>query len=339
MHFSLFYNFDILPDKSVPEMYREVETQVQLADGLNFDAIWLAEHHFEIYGRMPDPLLYLGRISALTTRIHLGTAVIEAPYYNPLRLAEDASLLDLLSGGRLRLGIGSGAAHKPKEFAHFGVPIEQKSARMLEVVEILRQAFEYGRINFVGDYYHYKDVEIQPRPIQKARQLLWLAASSSTPETAGKIGCQILIPRAGPETRHQQLITRYQKALGGKPGVAAILRFIYVAESVSKAQAQTRRTIMRYAKHDCNIDWDGRTDTPEYIDLLQRLNACIGTPDQVITYLQELQQKIPFEEIMCQTYAAGMQHKDSLRSIQLLGREVLPRLQTHLNVDKQISVD
>lgn len=328
MRFSLFYNFDLLPDKLVPEMYREVEAQALAADALGFDAIWLAEHHFELYGRLPDPLLYLARLSGITRRIGLGTAIVEAPHYNPLRLAEDAALLDVLSGGRVRLGVGSGAANKPAEFARFGIPMQEKSARTLEITEILRQAFENGRVNFVGKYYQYEDIEIQPRPVQNARQLLWLAAGSGTPDVAGEFGYHLLIPRVGSVSRHQQLIARYREALDRRPGFVSVLRFVYVAETEQDAYEQTRQTITRYARYDCGIDWDGRTDTQEYIDLVQRLNAVIGTPDQVIAQLQTWQQETPFEEIMCQLYAAGMRHEDSLRSLHLLGREVMPRLQS-----------
>jgi alkanesulfonate monooxygenase SsuD/methylene tetrahydromethanopterin reductase-like flavin-dependent oxidoreductase (luciferase family) len=328
MRFSLFYNFDLLPGKSVPEMYQEVEVQALAADALGFDAIWLAEHHFDVYGRMPDPLLYLARISGITKRIGLGTAIIEAPHYHPLRLAEDASLLDVLSGGRVRLGVGSGAANKPAEFAHFGIPIAEKSTRTLEVVEILRQAFDTGRVDFAGNYYQFNGVECHPRPPQNARQLLWLAAGNGTPEVAGQIGCQLLIPRVGPRSRHQEIIRRYRDALGGKSGFVSALRFVYVAETEQEAKEQTRRTITRYAKYDCGVEWDGRTDTQEYVDLVQRLNAVIGTPDQIINQLRQWQQETYFEEIMCQVYAAGMRHEDSLRSITLLGQEVLPRLQS-----------
>jgi alkanesulfonate monooxygenase SsuD/methylene tetrahydromethanopterin reductase-like flavin-dependent oxidoreductase (luciferase family) len=308
-------------------MYREVEAQAQAADALGFDAIWLAEHHFELYGRMPDPLLFLSLISGITQHIGLGTAIVEAPHYNPLRLAEDAALLDVLSNGRVRLGVGSGGANKPAEFERFGIPMTQKSARTLEITEILRQAFADGRVDFDGQYYHYKDVEISPRPVQSVEQLLWLAAGTGTPEVAGKFGFRLLIPRVGPANRHQQNIQRYREALAGKPGFVSVLRFVYVAQTEQEAQAQTQHTITRYAKYDCGLDWDGRTDTQEYADLLQRLNAVIGTPDQVIAQLQVWQQETPFEEIMCQAYAAGMQHEDSLRSIRLLGSEVVPRLQ------------
>lgn len=324
MRFSLFYNFDLLPDTSIPQMYHEVEVQALAADALHFDAIWLAEHHFDLYGRMPAPLLYLARLSGITKHIGLGTAIVEAPHYHPLRLAEDAALLDVLSGGRLRLGIGSGGSNKPVEFARFGIPMEQKSARTLEIVEILRQAFDEGRINFSGRYYQYADIEIQPRPMQKARQLLWLAAGTATPEVAGRAGYPLLIPRVGPAARHWDMMARYRKMLEERDGFVSVLRFVHVAGTQREAQEHTRRTIARYASYDCGISWDGRTDTQEYADLMQRLHAIIGTPDQVIAQLQAWQQEAYFEEIMCQIYAAGMRHEDSLCSIQLLGREVLP---------------
>lgn len=334
MRFSLFYNFDILPGKAIPELYREIEVQVLVADQLGFDAIWFAEHHFELYGRMPAPLLYLSRLSALTQRIRLGTAVVEAPYYHPLRLAEDVALLDVLSQGRVCLGVGSGSAKKALEFNRFAVPVAEKSARTLEIIEILQQAFATGLVDFSGTYYQYEQTEINPRPLQSAQQLIWLAASKTTPEIAGKAGYGLLIPRIGPVERHNSLIARYRKAQASSGsnaenrGQIAQLRFVYVAETEREAREQTRITFARYAKYDCGVDWDGRIDSAEYTALSRRLNAVIGTPEQVIEQLLAWQQESGFDEIMCQLYAAGMQHEDSLRSLQLLGREVLPRLQS-----------
>ncbi|WP_338250529.1 LLM class flavin-dependent oxidoreductase [Dictyobacter halimunensis] len=162
--------------------------------------------------------------------------------------------------------------------------------------------------------------------MQPAQQIIWLAAGNSTPEVAGRYGYGLLIPRVGPATRHQEMITRYREALEGKPGLVSLLRFVYVAESEQEAREQTRETVARYARHDCRIDWDGRTDNKEYFELIHRLNAVIGTPDQIVEQLTAWQQEYGFEEIMCQLYAAGMQHEDSLRSLELLGHEVLPRL-------------
>jgi alkanesulfonate monooxygenase SsuD/methylene tetrahydromethanopterin reductase-like flavin-dependent oxidoreductase (luciferase family) len=328
MRFALFYNFDIVDGKPVPELYEEIEAQALLADQLGFDAIYLAEHHFEIYGRMPAPLIFLARLSALTTRLGLGTAVVEAPYYHPLRLAEDAALVDLLSSGRLRLGVGSGARNKPAEFARFGIPIDEKHTRTLEIVEILRQAFDNGAIDFQGRYYHYDRIEINPRPIQSADRLLWLAAGDSTVDLAGAHGYRLQIPRVGLAERHIQLAHRYRAALGSRPGFITQLRFVYVAETEREAKEQTRATFARYARYDCSVEWDGNTESAEYGDLARRMNMAIGTPDQVSERLLAWQAESGFDEIMCQVYAAGMRHADALRSIGLLGRVVLPRLQS-----------
>ena len=331
MRFSLFYNFDVTPEKDVAELYRDVEEQAIVADRLGFDAIWLAEHHFTVYGRLPSPVQFLTWIAARTQQIDLGTAVIEAPYYHPLRLAEDAALLDVLSGGRVRLGVGSGARMKPEEFVKFGLPIEEKSARTLEIVEILQQGLAQPSVQFDGEYYRYQDVDINPKPVQAARDLIWVAASQSTVELAGERGYGLLIPRVGNGGTHRDLIRRYRDAANGRPSFVSQLRFVYVAESEREAQEQTRLTFTRYAKYDCGVDWDGRTDTHEYVDLSQRMHFVIGTPDRVAEQLVAWQDEYGFDEIMCQLYAAGMRHEDSLRSLELLGQEVMPRLLTGEN--------
>ena len=106
LKFSHFFNFDALPELSTEELLDDVTYLAGVLDRLGFDALYVAEHHFTEYGRMPAPLAYLAYLASRTQRIDLGSAVIEAPYYHPLKLAEEAALLDRLSGGRLRLGIG-----------------------------------------------------------------------------------------------------------------------------------------------------------------------------------------------------------------------------------------
>lgn len=328
MRFSLFYNFDIVPGKDIPELYREIETQAVAADRLGFDAIYLAEHHFEVYGRLPAPLVFLSRLSGLTRHLGLGTAIAQAPYYHPLRLAEDTALLDVLSGGRVRLGVGSGARNKTAEFAKFGLPLDEKTDRTREILDILGQALGAGVVSFDGAYYQFDGVEINPRPVQPVEHLIWVAASRSTPVYAATHGYGFQIPRVGPGAVHKDLIAQYRAALGDKPGFVTQLRFVYVAETEREAHAQTWQTFARYAKYDCGVDWDGRTDSAEYADLSERMHVVIGTPDTVSAQLRAWQEEYGFDEIMCQLYAAGMRHEDSLRSLELLGQEVKPRLQS-----------
>ena len=327
MRVSLFYNGDVLPGTPGPALYQEIEAQAIVADRVGLAGIWLAEHHFALYGRLPAPLLLLARLSAVTHQLALGTAVVEAPYYHPLRLAEDAALVDRLSHGRLRLGIGSGGRNKPTEFAHFGVALEEKTARTLEIVAILRQAFDAGVVDFAGRYYRLEGIELAPRSVQRGQQLIWLAASEATPEVAGAAGYGLLIPRVGPRERHRELIARYRAALQGTPGNVAQLRMVYVAESEREAHAQVRAMVARYAQYDLGVTWDGQVGTAAYQELLRRLNAVIGTPEQVGEQLVAWQAADGFDEIICQVYGAGMQHVDALRCIELLGQVVVPRLQ------------
>lgn len=328
MRFSLFYNFDVTAGQFVPGLYPIVETQAILADQMGFDAVWVAEHHFALYGRLSSPLLFLSRLSALTERIALGAAVVEAPLCHPLRLAEEAALLDVLSRGRLRLGIGSGSENKQAEFAAFQVPIEEKTARTKEIVAILHQAFRKGRVSFAGEHYQFTDVALDPCPLQTAESLIWIAAGATTPEWAGAHGYRLLVPRVGLPDDHREWIVRYRAACGRRPGYVAQLRFVYVAETEEAAREQTSATFARYAQYDCGVECDGDAATSEYARLRDRMNMAIGTPAQVRDRIQAWQAEFGFDEIVCQTYAAGMRHTDSLRSIELLGCEVLPHLQT-----------
>ena len=116
--------------------------------------------------------------------------------------------------------------------------------------------------------------------------------------------------------------------LAGRPGFVAQLRFVYVAETEHAAYERTYQTFARYASYDCGVTWDGRTDNADYADLTRRMHFVIGRPDQVAAQLTTWQHEYGFDELICQVYAAGIEHADALRAIELLGREVLPRFQT-----------
>ena len=129
-----------------------------------FGAIYLAEHHFEVYGRLPAPLAFLARLSGVTQHLGLGPRSWRLRITTPLRPAEDAALLHVVSHGRVRLGIGSGARNKPAEFSKFGISIDEKTTRSLETVEILRQAFDTAVAEFTRQHYAFHDLETNPRP-------------------------------------------------------------------------------------------------------------------------------------------------------------------------------
>lgn len=322
MLYSLFFNVDGTPEQTPGALYRSVERQICYADALPiFTNAWVAEHHFGLYGRLPAPLLLLSRLSALTTRIGLGAAVVEAPHYHPLRLAEDAALVDVLSGGRLRLGVGSGARFKGAEFAAFGGDMTERAARTHEIVTLLDQVFTTGRLDFAGDFYKYTGVLLDPAPIQSARELLHVAASGKTPEWAGESGYRLLVPRIGAADDHVDRICRYRaasRAAGNGPGYVGILRGVFVAPTEAEALTRSRRALARCAHFDLGIEWDGPLDTPAYQDLLRRLNVCVGSPEQVAAQLTRWQEEYGCDELLCHISMAGIRPDDALEATKLL---------------------
>jgi alkanesulfonate monooxygenase SsuD/methylene tetrahydromethanopterin reductase-like flavin-dependent oxidoreductase (luciferase family) len=330
MRFSLFFNVDGTPEQTPASLYHGVERLVRFADTREcFVNAWVAEHHFALYGRLPAPLLMLARLSGLTRRIGLGAAVVEAPHYHPLRLAEDAALVDVLSGGRLRLGVGSGARFKPAEFAAFSGDMAEKAARTREIMTMLDQAFSTGRLDFAGEFYQYTKVLLDPPPVQSTRDLLYVAASGDTPEWAGAAGYRLLVPRIGPAREHADRIRRYRAAslaAGHGPGYVGLLRMVYVAASEQEAQEQARRAFARCTRFDLGVEWDGRTGTPEYARLMHRLNMVVGTPDQVKDRLQNWRDAFGCDELLCHVSAAGIRYDHARASIGLLARSVVPDL-------------
>jgi alkanesulfonate monooxygenase SsuD/methylene tetrahydromethanopterin reductase-like flavin-dependent oxidoreductase (luciferase family) len=326
VRFSHFFNFDTLPGVATDELLADVTHLAGVLDRLGFDALYVAEHHFTEYGRMPAPLAYLAFLAGRTERIDLGTAVVEAPYYHPLQLAEEAALVDRLSNGRLRLGVGSGASNKPLEFTRFGIPIEEKSPRALEVIEVLHQAFSTGRVEFNGNYFSFADVQLGIRPVRPAGELLWMAASSKSVAYAGRHAIPIMLPRPVPESRNLDALAAYRSALpDGAHGYTTALRFIFVGETRDEAWDMARATFHRYAKYDAGVDWDGRTTGDEFDALSEHLKFVAGTPDDVEVRIRKWTALLGVDEIMTQMYAAGTRRDDAERSMEFFAREVMPR--------------
>ena len=136
--------------------------EIQFADQLGFDSAWLAEHHFSRYGILGNPLLMGAAIASTTKRISIGTAVLVLPFHDPIRLAEDIATLDVLSNGRLKVGIGRG--YQPLEFSGFNRIAEESRDVYSEVVQILQKAWTEEGWSFEGKHFNYKDMTVYPKP-------------------------------------------------------------------------------------------------------------------------------------------------------------------------------
>src|SRR5262245_46865148 len=221
-----------------------------LAEELGFDSVWLTEHHYADYGLASAPSVLLATLAARTSRVRLGIAVYVIPFHHPLRIAEETAMLDILSGGRLTVGLGRG--NRPLEFYGHGVPREESRTRMEEAVDILLQAWTRDRVNFSGKHWNIVDVPVFPKPITRPHPPLAFAVTS--PEStiwAARRGFPILSSGlTNPVANSLAQRERYRAALveHGHPqhtidsllGNWVVTKHVYVAPTDAEAAADAR---------------------------------------------------------------------------------------------------
>ncbi|MCL6645594.1 MAG: LLM class flavin-dependent oxidoreductase [Dehalococcoidia bacterium] len=163
--------------RSHEQFYHEVLEEAEYAEALGYEGFWVGEHHFQASQRVfPSPQMLLAAISQRTKKLRLGTGVNVLPVNDPIRLAEDTAELDLISHGRVCFGAGRG--YQPHEYAGFNVPIESAKARFWECLEIIRRAWTEERFSYRGQFYHYQDIALLPRPVQKPHPPIWVGGES-----------------------------------------------------------------------------------------------------------------------------------------------------------------
>ena len=158
------------------DLYREALELTELAEALGYDAAWTSEHHFADDAYLPSLLPVSAAMAARTSRIAIGTGLVLAPIYPPLRLAEDAATVDLISGGRLILGLGLGWLDW--EFEALGVLLRERVGRTVETIEICRQAWGPGRVEHAGRHYRVENLTVTPKPARPGGPPIWLGATA-----------------------------------------------------------------------------------------------------------------------------------------------------------------
>ena len=317
-------------DRSVPlnSVYQTALERFAIMDRTGYDAVWLAEHHFSSFSVCPSVHMMGTMAAARTTRLRIGMAVSLAPFYNPLRLAEEVALLDVLSGGRVNWGAGRG--FERSEFAAFGIPGEESAPRFHETVDIVLKAWTNQRLTYEGRFYRYDDVEVLPKPLQAPHPPTWMAASSTPAlEWAASQGHSILMD---PHASGADLI-RKRRHYGAKLAEAGysdagrtipMSRLIAIDETAEKARAVAKRAaewmVASYvgAGHD-NVrqevrSFGGRDPIEFYLDEV----VIHGTADSVVDQIQSFAAEIGMTYLM----AAPL----SGRTFRLLTDAVVPRI-------------
>jgi len=306
-------------DRRVPlaTIYARAIERFEIMESAGYDAVWLAEHHFSSFSVCPSVHMMATVAAMRTRRMRIGTAVSLAPFYHPLRLAEEVALLDVLSGGRVNWGAGRGFSRT--EFSAFGIPVEESATRFRESVEIVLKAWTDERLTYRGEHYDFAGVELLPKPLQAPHPPTWVAATSeSAIDWAAGRGFSILMDphctRAElgvKRRRYGELLAAAGHADGGRD--IPMARLIAVAESAERAAEIAQRgaawTVGAY------IGAAGQADpVRRYVDEV----ILHGTPEAVIDQILELQETAALNYLLCAPL--------SQESFTLLTDQILPRL-------------
>ncbi len=326
------------------EVFEGTIACVRLADELGFDVAWFAEHHFSNYSLCPSPLMMAAAAARETRRIGLGPAVVVAPLYNPIRVAEEVALLDQLSRGRAVLGIGSG--YQRFEFEAFGADLAERYDRMLEVWQIIDKAVHENRFGHAGPRYRLPDVPQAIRLYRPRRlETFFVAWTKAIIDHAVATDAVPLCTVGWGDARalaamRAVVAEKYREAghdLAGRRFAAQ--RYVFVSDD--RAEVRKAALGVRYAGRCAGhmrvgaqvLDGHRIVDMPVAGEpTLEAIEAAlpIGDAETVAERLLGEIATVGITDLSCFAWPAGVESRVVLRSMERFGAEVMPRVRQAL---------
>jgi alkanesulfonate monooxygenase SsuD/methylene tetrahydromethanopterin reductase-like flavin-dependent oxidoreductase (luciferase family) len=344
-------DYDRPPDRADYLHMEDTLIAGELVEPLGFDSIWATEHYGSAYSMQPNPLQYLAYWAGRTSRVDVGTAVIVAPWWNPVRLASEISMLDiLLRGRRIHLGIGRGVA--PHEYASLGIPIEESHTYFYDVVNAIRASDGAERFTFDGQVYKIPPTTIRPQARHKGDVTTRIKAAFTT-ETSARLAAENGLGQmfvSGDDmpvmTEKVRRFNEIRAELGLPPDQPTTLLWMYCAETAAEAEegweffynqliaAQHHyfewnnpgfKGIKGYEEYEKAHTSDaGRADQSL---AARRETQPIGTPDEIIDKIKTLQWTISLETLVIHYFYGGMPREKAEKSLKLFAEKVLPAVQ------------
>jgi alkanesulfonate monooxygenase SsuD/methylene tetrahydromethanopterin reductase-like flavin-dependent oxidoreductase (luciferase family) len=340
MDFGMFTDFHIRPQMTQAEAFEESFNQVQAAEELGMDSVWLAEHHFSPdRSVLASPLVIASAIAARTSRIRIGLAVQVLPLTNPLRIAEEAATVDHISKGRFNFGIGRSGL--TKYYEGYNVPYTESRGRFLEALDIIMKAWRQERFSHEGTYFSFHDVTVVPKPYQQPYPPIRVAlASPDTFSLMGSMGHTVFISANTPIPQLRERLDLYEKARqeAGHSGPSDIALRIpaYVAETAERARSEPEASAMHAINYGAQ-ELSGSAASQETAERLQRMASVpyddllkrrllYGTPEAIVERLQEYQEALGITGVVLEmNYGGQIPYDRVINSIRLLSEKVVPQ--------------
>jgi len=335
MRVGLLYDLANPPEwqRDAAELYRYELEQAARAEQLGLDGIWVTEHHFT-HGYISSPLVFLSALAPLTTSIRLGTAVLLPHLYHPIRLAEEVAILDIVSNGRVELGIGIGTTFQ--EYLWFGVDPKERVSTVRETLDILRLAWSGEEFSYQGKHFQVGPVTVIPKPIQQPHPpILGGAISIEGAQRVGRWGLPLQwIDREIGEAyvtafvesghpREQATIDGYLNLFvcddpaGTWPAVREFYRYQFSRNVLYGMRAVDRAGTVR----------EPSLPTTDDIERMRGNTFLFVTPDQAIEEIHRRTSGLPVSGLICHNRIPGMPDELSDRHVELMATVVRPAVQ------------
>ncbi|MBM4443010.1 MAG: LLM class flavin-dependent oxidoreductase [Candidatus Rokubacteria bacterium] len=325
------------------DVHARVTKEIQAADALGYDTAWVAEHHFSNeYGIMPDVFAYLGYLAAKTERIRLGTAVVTVPLYDPIRVVENMAFCDILSNGRITLGLGSG--YRPYEFDGFGKDFDARRDVQEEAIDLILELLHRRRVSHKGAHFRSTiegTFEIYPVSRQQPHPPLFMAAGTERSMAyAARHGFGLMLSTLPSFETLAKQIAFYRGACPQAPahlaknpahGKVDIARWVYVAETDADAKRESADGIVRHLTHFLssatagylgNVSEKDRSVKLDY-DELASTTILHGSPETVVRRLRELRDTTGLTSLLLH-YPPYYGHEKAMKSLRLFAERVMP---------------
>ncbi len=351
MKISLFYLPGYWPEQhgSVGNLYANILREVEFGERNGFHGVWFAEHHFFRYGGVIPSVPVLATAAAMRTRrLRIGASIAQLPLSDPIRVAEEFAMLDVLSSGRLDFGIGR--AFERAEYEAFNVPMGESRSRFEEAHEIILRAWTEERVTYPGRYRTLRDVAVLPKPAQKPLPPIYVACmfSERSFRWAGRQGYNLMyVPYVSSVAESRQRIGWYREALAGAGHDPAsrdiVLPFhFFCGESHAHARDYPRRFLSNYfvlAAEANQADADAG-EYPDYAglgsiftslqsdyDYMYPSRVIFGDPEECVERIKAAAD-LGARHVALLTNFGGMPHGQIMRSLERFAKYAMPRIGT-----------
>ena len=318
--------------EDLPRCVDEVIEESRLAEQAGFDSCFFGEHHQDKDGFLPSPLIMYTAVAASTSRLRVGTSVILLPLHHPVRLAEDVVTLDIVSKGRVTVGVGLG--YQPADFQAFGVNMSDRVELFEEKVEILRSCWSGEEFSFHGKHHNIDNLRVRPDTVQTPHPPLWIGAGAPvSARRAGTLGDAFVSTPSTTLVETCRLIDAYRHSAeaAGKSPEVVIMRDAWMANSRREAEEVYGPEVLaayRYYWQNGLSEFRFIKDESELtLDRISKDRLILGDPEECLSEFHRWQEATGAGTFMLRlrhAHSGGPSHGQIMKTIDLIGDRIIP---------------